>query len=84
MSMDTKVTVCGVEFANPVIAASGTFGMGAEYEKFYDLSRIGGISSKGLTLEPRLGNPSPHRGDPFRHSQQRGTSKSRHRAFSRA
>lgn len=51
-----KTTVAGVEFKNPIIAASGTFGFGREYNKFYDVGKLGGICSKGLTLEPRLGN----------------------------
>ncbi|ULQ60809.1 dihydroorotate dehydrogenase [Brucepastera parasyntrophica] len=51
-----SVTIAGVEFANPVIAASGTFGYGTEYGKIIDVSRLGGICSKGLTLEPRQGN----------------------------
>lgn len=56
---DLRVNLCGVEFANPVIAASGCFGFGAEYGKYYPLSKLGGISVKGLTLEPREGNPAP-------------------------
>ena len=56
---DTSVNLCGVTLKNPVIAASGTFGFGEEYSQFYDLSAIGGISSKGLTCEPRQGNASP-------------------------
>ena len=51
-----KVNINGVEFKNPVIAASGTFGFGAEYNNFYDVGILGGISSKGLTLNPREGN----------------------------
>ncbi len=51
-----KVNICGVEFKNPVIAASGTFGFGEEYNEIYDVSRLGGISSKGLTLNPKAGN----------------------------
>jgi len=43
-------------FRNPVIPASGTFGFGREYEAFYDLERLGGLCTKGLTLEPRVGN----------------------------
>ena len=54
-----KVSICGVEFKNPVIAASGTFGFGREYNEIYDIGVLGGISTKGLTLEPRLGNPTP-------------------------
>lgn len=51
-----EVNICGVKFKNPVIAASGTFGFGEEYGDFYDVSKLGGISSKGLTLNPREGN----------------------------
>ena len=50
---------CGVSFENPVLVASGTFGFGREYAQFYDLSRLGGICTKGLTLEPREGNDAP-------------------------
>ena len=49
-----------MELKNPVIAASGTFGFGREYDEFYDVGGLGGISVKGLTRLPRLGNP-PHR-----------------------
>lgn len=51
-----KVNINGVEFKNPVIAASGTFGFGAEYNNFYDVGILGGISSKGLTINPKEGN----------------------------
>ena len=54
-----KVNVCGVDFKNPLIAASGTFGFGREYNELYDISFLGGISTKGMTLEPRTGNPVP-------------------------
>lgn len=54
-----SVDICGVHFKNPVIAASGTFGFGKEFNEIYDISVLGGISTKGLTLEPRLGNPAP-------------------------
>ncbi len=56
---DLSVKVAGVEFANPLIAASGTFGFGREYSEFYPLSTLGGISCKGITLKKRLGNPPP-------------------------
>lgn len=46
----------GLTFKNPVIAASGTYGFGQAYEDFYDVAVLGGVSVKGLTLEPRLGN----------------------------
>ena len=48
-----------MQFKNPVIPASGTFGYGREYEQFYPLSRLGGISVKGTTLGRREGNPGP-------------------------
>ena len=51
-----EVNLCGRTFKNPIIAASGTFGFGEEYGEFYDVSKIGGISSKGLTLNPKEGN----------------------------
>ena len=51
-----KTVIAGVEFKNPIITASGTFGFGREYNNFYDVGLLGGICSKGLTLEPRLGN----------------------------
>lgn len=54
--MDMSVELCGVRLKNPVIAASGTFGFGREYDEFYDVGVLGGISSKGLTLLPREGN----------------------------
>lgn len=52
----TKVDICGVELKNPVIAASGTFGFGQEFDQYYPIDKLGGISSKGLTLEKRNGN----------------------------
>lgn len=54
-----QVEICGVKFKNPVIAASGTFGFGREFNLLYDISVLGGISTKGMTLEPRQGNPVP-------------------------
>lgn len=51
-----KVNINGIDFKNPVIAASGTFGFGAEYNNFYDVGILGGISSKGLTLHEKAGN----------------------------
>ena len=56
---DLSVNIAGVSFKNPVIPASGTFGYGREYAKFYDIGRLGGISVKGTTLERRDGNPPP-------------------------
>ncbi|MCL2675827.1 MAG: dihydroorotate dehydrogenase [Firmicutes bacterium] len=57
--VNLKVNIAGVEFKTPIITASGTFGFGREYAKFYDLSILGGICTKGLTLRPRQGNESP-------------------------
>ena len=54
-----SVDFAGVSFKNPVVAASGTFGFGREYAEYYDLSLLGGICVKGLTFEPRPGNPPP-------------------------
>lgn len=51
-----NVDICGVNFKNPVIGASGTFGFGEEFNSIYDVSRLGGISSKGLTLNKKAGN----------------------------
>ena len=51
-----NVNINGVDFKNPVIAASGTFGFGGEYNNFYDVGILGGISSKGLTINPKEGN----------------------------
>ena len=56
---DLSVKVAGVEFHNPLIAASGTFGFGREYAEMYPLSALGGVSCKGLTLNGRPGNPPP-------------------------
>ncbi|MBR5272917.1 MAG: dihydroorotate dehydrogenase [Clostridia bacterium] len=56
---DLSVKIAGVEFKNPVITASGTFGFGREYAELYPLEKLGGISCKGITLKERLGNPPP-------------------------
>ncbi|MDR2490398.1 MAG: dihydroorotate dehydrogenase [Spirochaetaceae bacterium] len=56
MKLDTSVTIAGVCFKNPVIAASGTFGFGDEYQSIVDPSLLGGICTKALTLRPRAGN----------------------------
>ena len=53
---DLTVTIAGVMFRNPVIAASGTFGYGREYSGLLDIASLGGICTKGLTLNPRPGN----------------------------
>lgn len=57
--MNTKVTIAGIEFKNPVMTASGTFGSGMEYSQFNDLSRLGAIVTKGVALTPWEGNPTP-------------------------
>ena len=56
---DLSVNICGVDFKNPVIPASGVFGYGREYEELYPLSKLGGIATKGTTLHRRNGNLSP-------------------------
>lgn len=53
---DLRVKIADIEFKNPLIAASGTFGFGKEYEEYYDISKLGGASTKGLTLNPKDGN----------------------------
>ncbi len=56
---DLSVNIGGIEFKNPVLTASGTFGYGEEYSDYVDLNRLGGIVVKGLSLEPYEGNPPP-------------------------
>ena len=56
---DLSVNICGIPFKNPVIPASGVFGYGREYEQYYDLSKLGGISTKGTTGTKRTGNLPP-------------------------
>jgi len=56
---DLKVNVAGIELKNPVIAASGTFGYGVEFEDVVHLSKLGGFVVKGLSREPMIGNPPP-------------------------
>jgi len=56
---DMKVQLAGVELANPVIAASGTFGYGIEFEEIVSLERIGAFVTKGISLEPRKGHAAP-------------------------
>lgn len=55
--VDLSVSLCGVTLKNPVIAASGTYGFGRDFTRFYDISRLGGISAKGVTPKVRAGNP---------------------------
>ncbi len=57
--MNTKVTIAGVEFKNPVMVASGTFGSGQEYGEFADLNKLGAVVTKGVANRPWEGNPTP-------------------------
>ncbi|BAI80687.1 dihydroorotate oxidase [Deferribacter desulfuricans SSM1] len=54
-----EVEICGIKFKNPIITASGTFGYGIEYSRFIDISKLGGISVKGLSLNEVSGNMMP-------------------------
>jgi dihydroorotate dehydrogenase (NAD+) catalytic subunit len=54
-----KVTLAGLELANPIIAASGTFGYGIEFEEIVALERIGGLVTKGISMEPMAGHAAP-------------------------
>ena len=65
---DMRVTVAGIELRSPIIAASGTFGYGLEFEDILSLDRIGAFVTKGLSREPMAGNPAPRiRRDRRRH-----------------
>lgn len=57
--MNTKIKIAGVEFKNPVMTASGTFGSGMEYSEFVDLNRLGAVVTKGVANVPWEGNPTP-------------------------
>lgn len=57
--MKTSVTIAGVEFKNPVMTASGTFGSGMEYSEFVDLNQLGAVVTKGVANVPWPGNPTP-------------------------
>ena len=59
MKPDMKVTLAGIELVSPVIAASGTFGYGIEFEEILSLERLGGFVTKGISLEPMAGHPAP-------------------------
>ena len=54
---DMAVEFAGLRLKNPVIAASGTFGYGVEFEPLLDLNELGGLVVKGLSREPMAGNP---------------------------
>lgn len=56
---EMRVNIAGVEWKNPVTTGSGTFGFGREYSDFFDLSELGAICLKALSVKPRQGNPSP-------------------------
>ncbi len=57
--MNTKIKIAGVEFKNPVMTASGTFGSGMEYAEFVDLNKLGAVVTKGVANVPWEGNPTP-------------------------
>lgn len=57
--MNTTVNIAGVEFKNPVMTASGTFGSGMEYSQFVDLNKLGAVVTKGVASVPWPGNPTP-------------------------
>lgn len=56
---DLSVEIAGIKLRNPVMTASGTFGYGAEFAPYMDLEEIGAIITKGLSLKPKAGNPTP-------------------------
>ena len=55
-AVNLKQKLLGLDFKNPVLTASGTFGYGEDYGEFYDVSLLGGFVTKSVTLEPRKGN----------------------------
>jgi len=59
MTPELRVSFAGIELRNPIIAASGTFGYGVEFEDVVHLDRLGGFVVKGLSREPMIGNPPP-------------------------
>src|ERR1017187_3939050 len=59
MTPDLATTLCGIALRNPVLAASGTFAYGVEFQKLLDLDALGGLVVKGLSREPIAGNPPP-------------------------
>lgn len=56
---DMRVDLCGIPLRNPIMTASGTFGYGEEFANYVDLQSIGAFVTKGLSLKPRAGNPTP-------------------------
>ena len=75
--MNTEVKIAGVPFRNPVMTASGTFGSGMEYGEFVDLNALGGVVTKGVSLEPWQGNDTPR----VTETQCHRTAESRDRSF---
>lgn len=59
IDMNMKINIAGVSFKNPVTTASGTFGSGMEYSDYVDLNRLGAVTTKGVSLNPWPGNPTP-------------------------
>ena len=59
MNADLSVDIAGMKLRNPIMTASGTFGYGEEFAPYMDLQTIGAIVTKGLSLKPRAGNPTP-------------------------
>ena len=60
LNMDTTVALTpSLELKNPVMSASGTFAYGEEFSEIFDLSLLGGVVTKGLSLMPKIGNPTP-------------------------
>ncbi len=59
MKPDMSVNLAGIPLRNPVMTASGTFGYGEEFAEYVDLQKIGAFVTKGLSLKPRAGNPTP-------------------------
>ena len=56
---DLRVTIAGTELANPIITASGTFGSGMEYDELFDIAKLGAVVTKGVSITPWEGNPTP-------------------------
>jgi dihydroorotate dehydrogenase (NAD+) catalytic subunit len=59
LMFDMSVSFCGIKLKNPVLAASGTFGYGVEFEDIVTIEKLGGFVAKGLSKEPMPGNPPP-------------------------
>ena len=57
--LDLSVEIAGLKLKNPVLTASGTFGFGREYSRFYNLSELGAVTTKGICLKPKEGNKTP-------------------------